>query len=90
MDDQTYLADQFLGLPNLKSKFIGHSIGLELVEAPVIAKGRETLLEPGMVFAIEPKFIFKDQFAAGIESVIHITDKGSKFLSKTENKIFFC
>ncbi|MCD4722559.1 MAG: Xaa-Pro peptidase family protein [Desulfobacula sp.] len=84
------LEDQFLGLPNLKSKFIGHGIGLELVENPILAKGRKTLLEPGMVFAIEPKFIFKNEFAAGIESVIHVTENGSEFLSYTENKIFFC
>jgi len=80
--------DQFLGLPGLKSKFIGHGIGLELVENPILAKGKKTLLKPGMVFAIEPKFIFKNEFAAGIESVIHITENGSDFLSMTENKIF--
>ena len=84
------LEDQFLGLPNLKSKFIGHGIGLELVENPILAKGRKTLLKSGMIFAVEPKFIFEHQFAAGIESVIHITKNGSEFLSSTENKIFSC
>jgi Xaa-Pro aminopeptidase len=84
------LEDQFLGLPDLKSKFIGHGVGLELVESPILAKNKKTILKPGMIFAVEPKFIFKNKFAAGIESVIHITDKGSKFLSITENKIFAC
>ncbi|MCD4675476.1 MAG: Xaa-Pro peptidase family protein [Desulfobacula sp.] len=84
------LEDQFLGLPNLKSKFIGHGVGLELVENPILAKNRKTLLKPGMVFAVEPKFIFKHEFAAGVESMIHITENGSEFLSITENKIFFC
>ncbi|MCP4717954.1 MAG: aminopeptidase P family protein [Desulfobacteraceae bacterium] len=81
---------EYLGLPKLKSRFVGHGIGLELVENPVLARGRSTRLEPGMVFAVEPKFIFKDRFAAGIESVIQITDTGSRFLSQTENKVFFC
>lgn len=84
------LGDRFLGLPEIKSKFIGHSIGLELVENPVLSKDRSEILEPGMVFAVEPKFIFKDRFAAGIESVIHITENGSRYLSRTENKIFVC
>lgn len=84
------LGDQFLGLPDLKSKFIGHGVGLELVENPIIAKGKKILLKPGMVLAVEPKFIFKHQFAAGIESVIQITKNSSEFLSSTENKIFFC
>ena len=84
------IGDQFLGLPDLKSKFIGHGIGLELVENPVLAQGRKDPLMPGMVFAVEPKCIFKDEFAAGIESMIHVTEKGSRFLSLTENKIFCC
>jgi len=81
---------EYLGLSQLKSRFVGHGIGLELVENPVLARGRSTRLKPGMVFAVEPKFIFKDRFAAGIESVIQITDTGSRFLSQTENKVFSC
>ena len=87
---QLNIEEWFLGLPDLKSKFIGHGIGIELVENPVLAQGRKEPLSPGMVFAVEPKFIFKDEFAAGIESMIHVTDKGSRFLSLTENKIFDC
>jgi Xaa-Pro dipeptidase len=82
------LGAAFLGLPDLKSRFIGHGIGLELVEEPILAKGRQLTLMPGMVFAVEPKFIFKGRFAAGIESVIHVTDRGARFLSLTENRIF--
>ena len=81
---------EFLGLPELKSRFVGHGIGLELVENPILAKGRPTRLQEGMVFAVEPKFLFKDRFAAGIESMIQITRTGSRFLSVTENKIFIC
>ncbi|MBA3012598.1 MAG: Xaa-Pro peptidase family protein [Proteobacteria bacterium] len=81
---------EYLGLPHLKSRFVGHGIGLELVENPLLAKGRTTLLQPGMVFAVEPKFVFKDRFAAGIESVILITDTGSRFLSQTQPGVFSC
>ena len=83
------LGDPFLGLPGLKSKFIGHGIGLELVEVPILSQGNPQELMPGMVFAVEPKFIFKDRFAAGIESVIQVTDTGARFLSVTENRMFF-
>ena len=82
--------EQFLGLPGVKSIFIGHSIGLELVENPIISKKRKDILKPGMVFAVEPKFIFKNEFAAGIESVIQITEHGAGFLSMTPHKIFTC
>jgi len=87
---KNHLEDHYLGLPDLKSNFVGHGIGVELVETPILAKGRKAVLEPGMVFAVEPKFIFKNKFAAGIESVIHITETGSQFLSRTEHKVFTC
>lgn len=83
------LGEVFLGLPGLKSRFIGHGVGLELVEAPILSKGSPQQLMPGMVFAVEPKFIFKDRFAAGIESVIQVTETGARFLSATENRIFY-
>ncbi|MCP4673789.1 MAG: aminopeptidase P family protein [Desulfobacula sp.] len=82
--------EQFLGLSDLKSIFIGHGTGLELVENPIISKGNEDILKPGMVFAVEPKFIFKNRFAAGIESVIQITNKSACFLSTTPHEIFIC
>jgi Xaa-Pro aminopeptidase len=86
--EQLGLGETFLGEPGLKSRFIGHGVGLELVEAPILSRGNPQILMPGMVFAVEPKFIFKDRFAAGIESVIQVTDTGARFLSKTENRIF--
>jgi len=88
--DQLGYGEQFLGLPGIKSIFIAHGIGLELVEHPIISKNRKDILKPGMVFAVEPKFIFKDEFAAGIESVIHITKSNACFLSITPHKIFIC
>lgn len=82
--------ETFLGLPELKAKFIGHGTGLELVEKPVLARGKKEELKPGMVLAVEPKFIFKNRFAAGVESVIHVTSTGARFLSTIEHKVFIC
>lgn len=64
------------------------ALALNWWKTPIISKGRSTEFEPGMVFAVEPKFIFKDRFAAGIESVIQITETGSRFLSTVPNKMF--
>ncbi len=86
--EQLGLDETFLGMPGLKSRFIGHGVGLELVEPPILSRGGSEKLLPGMVLAVEPKFIFKDRFAAGIESVIQVTDSGARFLSLTENRIF--
>jgi len=83
-------AEQFLGPPGRKTSFIGHGVGLELVEPPIMARGKKEKLEPGMVLAIEPKLVFEDRFGAGIESVITVTETGSRLLSRVPVEIFIC
>lgn len=82
--------EQFLGPPGHKTAFIGHGVGLELVEPPFIARGKKEKLEPGMVLAVEPKMVFADRFCAGIESVIAVTETGASLLSQVPEEIFIC
>jgi len=82
--------EQFLGPPGHKTSFMGHGVGLELVEPPFIAKGKKEKLEPGMVLAVEPKMVFEDRFCAGIESVITVTNTGFRMLSRVPEEIFTC
>jgi Xaa-Pro aminopeptidase len=83
-------AENYLGPPGYKVTFVGHGIGLELIEPPFIAKDREEPLEPGMTIALEPKIVFQDEFIAGIESVFLVTDSGSRLISKVPTEIFTC
>jgi len=83
-------AEYFLGPPGYRVSFIGHGIGLELIEQPVIAKGRKEQLQPGMVFALEPKMVFPNEFAAGIESVLMVTETGARLISRVPAEIFIC
>jgi Xaa-Pro aminopeptidase len=80
--------ESFLGPPEHKVTFVGHGIGLELVEPPIIAKNRGIPLEPGMVFALEPKMVFENKFSAGIESVFCVTETGARLISKVPVEIF--
>ena len=82
--------EPFLGPPGYKTSFIGHGVGLDLVEPPFIARGKKERLEPGMVLAVEPKMVFKDRFCAGVESVIAVTENGGRLLSRVPEKIFVC
>jgi len=83
-------ADTYLGPPGYKVSFIGHGIGLELIEPPIISAKSDVRLEPGMVFALEPKLVFQNEFAAGIESVFLVTESGYRLISRTPVKIFIC
>lgn len=82
--------DQYLGPPGNKVSFIGHGIGLELIEGPIIATGKKDRLQPGMTFALEPKIVFQDEFIAGVESVFVVTEDGYAFISKVPVEIFVC
>jgi Xaa-Pro aminopeptidase len=61
------LQDHFMGFGEGQVAFIGHGLGLEINELPVITSRHERVLEEGMVFAFEPKFIFPGEGSVGIE-----------------------
>ena len=84
------VSSQYLGPENEKVIFTGHGIGLELVEPPIIARGKETILQPGMTFSLEPKLVFKDRFSAGIESVFVVTETGCRLISRVPVEVFIC
>lgn len=74
------LADYFMGMEQ-KAKFIGHGIGLEINEAPVIAPRMKQELEPGMVFALEPKIVLPGIGPVGIENSWVVTAEGIEKLT---------
>jgi Xaa-Pro aminopeptidase len=82
--------EQYLGPRGNKVSFIGHGIGLELVEHPFIAKRRDYPLKPGMTFALEPKMVFEKEFTTGIEDVFLVTETGYQMISQVPQKVFIC
>ncbi|MBN1551293.1 aminopeptidase P family protein [bacterium] len=62
------LTTYFMGPPDDKVPFVGHGIGLEVDELPIIAKGYDDYLPPGSVIAIEPKAVIPGKGAVGIEN----------------------
>lgn len=80
--------DEYLGPKGYKVTFVAHGVGIEMSEPPFIAKGKKEPLEPGMTFALEPKLVFTDEFAAGIESVFLVTDTGARLITKVPVEAF--
>jgi len=60
--------------------YVGHGIGIELDELPVLT-GSALELEPGMVFALEPKFVLPGLGAVGIENTWVVTGDGVERLT---------
>ncbi|MGD9300982.1 MAG: Xaa-Pro peptidase family protein [Desulfobacterales bacterium] len=80
----------YLGPPGHKVSFIGHGIGLELIEPYIMAQKRNHLLEAGMTFALEPKMVYENEFSAGVESVFLVTETGARLISKAPVEVFVC
>lgn len=79
-------ADKFMGTGQ-QAKFIGHGIGLEINEAPVLAPRIKQELEPGMVFALEPKIVIPGVGPVGIENSWVVTKEGVEKLTNCAEEI---
>jgi Xaa-Pro aminopeptidase len=74
--------------PGHKVPFVGHGVGLELDEWPPLQRGTDATLEAGMVLAVEPKLIFEDKGAIGIEDTYLLTSEGLAPLTYSSREIF--
>ncbi len=73
-------SDHLMGMPPDQAKFLGHSIGLQLDETPVVARGFARPLPIGGTMAIEPKVIYphgvigvEDSWARGVDGMECLT-----------------
>ncbi|MFF2483265.1 M24 family metallopeptidase [Paenibacillus sp. NPDC058071] len=78
------LHEHFMGFGADQAKFLGHGIGLEVDEWPVLAKGFDLPLAEGMVIAVEPKFTFPGKGVVGIENSYLITNESPRPLTRTK------
>jgi Xaa-Pro aminopeptidase len=65
----------------------GHGIGLDVHEDPYIVEGESTLLEPGMVFSIEPGIYVPGRFGARVEDIVVVTDDGCRELNAADRSL---
>jgi Xaa-Pro aminopeptidase len=80
------LEAHFMGCGPSRARFVGHGVGLELDELPVLSRN-DRLLERGMVFALEPKFVFPGLGAIGIENTWAVTADGVERLTRAPEEI---
>ena len=86
--ENTPYEENFMGYGTSRVRFVGHGVGLELDELPTISKGSKEVLKPGMVVAIEPKFVFPGVGVVGIEDTVVIEDEvGAKYISLSPREL---
>ena len=86
MAGQEGLKDCFMGT-HLQAKFVGHGVGLEINELPVLTTRSKDILQPGMTFAFEPKFVLAGIGAVGIENTFLVTDSGVEKMTLLDENI---
>lgn len=72
-----------------KAGFIGHGLGIEINELPVIAPRSRDILKSGNILALEPKFVIPKTGAVGIENTYLVTDNGLESLTGAPEQIIY-
>lgn len=80
------LAELFMG-HRQQAGFVGHGVGIEINEAPVIAPRSRDVLSEGNVIAIEPKFVIPGVGAVGIENTYAVTADGMQCLTNAPEEM---
>jgi Xaa-Pro aminopeptidase len=76
-----------LGVKDQLRHHVGHSIGLEAHEAPFLDRGDEAVLEPGMVFTVEPGVYFHDLGGFRHSDTVTVTEDGRRVMTDYPRKI---
>jgi Xaa-Pro dipeptidase len=85
--DDSPWANVFMGYGDNQVSFVGHGVGLELDELPVLAtRFREPLVE-GMTIAVEPKFFLDRVGAVGIEDTFVVERHGGRKITEFPTEI---
>lgn len=77
----------FMGTKDGKAKFLGHGVGLNVDEYPVIAPKIKYKLKENMVVALEPKRHIKDTGIVGGEDTYIVAKDGGEMITNGEKEI---
>jgi Xaa-Pro dipeptidase len=81
------LDEHFMGAGPQRVRFLGHGVGMEIDELPVLAPGFDDPLEEGNVIAVEPKFVFPGRGAVGIENMYAVTADGFETMTTAPEEL---
>ena len=65
----------------------GHGVGLSIHEPPIVDKGVDTVLQPGMVITVEPGIYLPGVGAARVEDMVLITSSGCEVLTTATREL---
>ncbi|MDD5791071.1 MAG: Xaa-Pro peptidase family protein [Erysipelotrichaceae bacterium] len=69
-------------------EMLGHQIGIDCHEFPMVNKDHDFIIKPGMTFAVEPKMWFDNEMYMRVEDIVLITEDGAEILTNFDRKLF--
>ena len=82
---RNYIEDN--GYRNYFRHSLGHGIGVQLREGPVLAQHSTDILTTGHVVTLEPGIYIKDKFGIRIEDLLYISNVGTENLTRTTKEL---
>lgn len=80
--------EHFMGAKGAQAGFIGHGLGIEIDELPIVAPSfTDDVFQTAMTFAFEPKLVFPGQGAVGIENTYVVHPNGIEKLTYSDEAI---
>lgn len=80
-------AKYFMAYGEYGVEYLGHGLGLEIDELPLIGPKTATLFEEGMTIALEPKLIIPDWGCVDLEDTLVVTGDGCEILTEWPREI---
>ncbi len=80
--------DRFMTLATYNIEYVGHAVGLEGDELPLLTPRAEGNLVPGMVLALEPKVIIPGECGLTLEDTVAVTPDGVEVITRTPRHWF--
>lgn len=81
------IGDRFMGASGGQVAFVGHGVGLEADELPVIGRGGRDRLVEGNTVAIEPKIVFPGRGVVGVENTWVVESDGLRALTFSDETL---
>ncbi|MEK7848996.1 MAG: Xaa-Pro peptidase family protein [Chloroflexota bacterium] len=79
--------EHFLGLGEYRVRFVGHGVGLELTEQPVLSYREDRPLPADCVLTVEPKIVLPGKGAVGIENTLWLSRDGPRPLTSAPEMV---
>jgi Xaa-Pro dipeptidase len=82
------IGDTFMAFESqAKAHFVGHGVGLEVNEPPLLVRNGDAVLRDGMVMAVEMHVLERGGLTVKLEDTVHLTGQGTQILTLSPREL---